>query len=137
MRKYSLKEIDSIEDLERLLHSKEDDIIVHCVFNTLDFFQIYDKIKDFKFSDCMVLGCDIPMEVKDNIDHTYVTFPKMNVPYRFIPANSIIPIHFTKDTILKITTLASYDKRAYQAISMQNMDVTSMKLLRVQYMTTP
>ena len=29
MTKYSLKEIDNIEDLERLLHSKEDDIIVH------------------------------------------------------------------------------------------------------------
>ena len=116
MTKYSLKEIDNIEDLERLLHSKEDDIIVHCVFNTLDFFQIYDKIKDFKFSDCMFLGCEIPKEVKDNIDQTCVTFPKMNVPYRIYTSELYNPYTLYEGyDIEDYDTLAtSYDKRAYQ-----------------------
>jgi hypothetical protein len=106
MTKYSLKEIDNIEDLERLLHSKEDDIIVHCVFNTLDFFQIYDKIKDFKFSDCMFLGCEIPKEVKDNIDQTCVTFPKMNVPYRI----------YTSELYNPYTLYEGYDIEDYNVL---------------------
>ena len=76
-------EIEELYDLRQLLSHNE--TIRHCAFQAVNFENCGYPIENYKFEDCLFLGCVIPPRMYFAMDEGCVVFPRVKMPYKVFP----------------------------------------------------
>lgn len=127
-------EIDSPDQLGLLL--LRNSRINQYVFRDLDFTPIIEMAAERIFTDCIFLGCTIPVEMNDALGRSCLIFPDIDVPYNIHRATLYSPeeLYAGYDPEHPETQSTCYDGRVYsyyleQGKTSRNLRITLARSL--------
>lgn len=71
--------IESLRQLNELISTRR--VITHCAFQSIDFNQVDECIRDCHFQDCLFLGCKFPCDFYIKTTEECLIFEALDVPY--------------------------------------------------------
>ena len=77
------KEIESLFALREVLSHTEN--VRHCAFQSVNFEKSGFPIENYRFEDCLFMGCIIPAPMFENLGEDCIVFPRMKMPYKVFP----------------------------------------------------
>ena len=76
-------EIEELYALRQLLTHTE--TVRHCAFQAVNFEKCGFPIENYRFEDCLFMGCIIPAQMYATMDENCIVFPRMKMPYKVFP----------------------------------------------------
>ena len=76
-------EIEELFALRQLLSQSE--TIRHCAFQAVNFENCGFPIENYRFEDCLFMGCHIPPRMYYAMDGECIVFPRVKMPYKVFP----------------------------------------------------
>ena len=76
-------EIETLFDLRQLLSHNE--TVRHCAFQAVNFEKCGFPIENYRFEDCLFMGCMIPPRMYFAMDEACIVFPRVKMPYKVFP----------------------------------------------------
>ncbi|MCR5710364.1 MAG: hypothetical protein K6G79_07775 [Bacteroidales bacterium] len=76
-------EIEELYALRQLLSQSE--TIRHYAFQSVNFEKSGYPVENYRFEDCLFLGCHIPPKMYETMDESCIVFPRVKMPYKVFP----------------------------------------------------
>ena len=83
-------EIETLYALRQVLSHNE--TVRHCAFQSVNFEKCGFPIENYRFEDCLFMGCIIPPQLFNAMDEQCIVFPRMKMPYKVFP-NKLYDAH--------------------------------------------
>lgn len=120
-------EIEELFDLRQLLTHRRN--IRHCAFQSVNFEQCGFPMEDYRFEDCLFMGCRIPPRMYYAMDEDCIVFPRVKMPYKVFPnklydARSLY-LHY--DPAYPETFRTCYDTINYERYIAQGKQTSDIK----------
>ena len=76
-------EIEELDDLREVLSQTE--VLKHYAFQAVNFEKCGLPIENYRFEDCLFMGCHIPPRMYYAMDGECIVFPRVKMPYKVFP----------------------------------------------------
>ena len=76
-------EIEELYALRQLLSHTE--TVRHCAFQAVNFERCGFPVENYKFEDCLFMGCHIPPRMYYAMDEACIVFPRVKMPFKVFP----------------------------------------------------
>lgn len=120
-------EIEEIESLNAVMKASR--TLKHYAFQSINFNQCEMPAEEFTFSDCLFMGCTVPVRMYFAMDDKCIVFPKVKMPYKVFPnalydAKSLY-LHYDPDDVKSFNTC--YDTIVYERFLAYGRECTDIK----------
>ena len=76
-------EIEELYDLRQLMSHNE--TLRHCAFQAINFEKCGFPLENYRFEDCLFMGCIIPPRMYFAMDEACIVLPRVKMPYKVFP----------------------------------------------------
>ena len=76
-------EIEELYDLRQLLSQNE--TIRHCAFQAVNFEKCGFPLENYRFEDCLFMGCHFPVRMYYAMDENCIVLPRVKMPFKVFP----------------------------------------------------
>ena len=76
-------EIEELYDLRQLMSHNE--TLRHCAFQAINFEKCGFPVENYRFEDCLFMGCIIPPRMFYAMDEACIVLPRVKMPYKVFP----------------------------------------------------
>lgn len=76
-------EVEELFDLRQLLSHHE--VVRHCAFQAINFEKCGFPMENYRFEDCLFMGCHIPPRMFYAMDEDCIVLPRVKMPYKVFP----------------------------------------------------
>lgn len=76
-------EIEALDALRQLLSTTE--VLRHYAFQAVNFEKCGFPVENYRFEDCIFLGCVIPVRMYFAMDESCIVFPRVKMPFKVFP----------------------------------------------------
>ena len=120
-------EVEELYDLRHILSHNE--TVRHCAFQAVNFEKCGFPLENYRFEDCLFMGCIIPPRMYYAMDDACIVLPRVKMPYKVFPrrlydAKSLY-LHYKPD--YPETFHTCYDTIVYNRYVAQGKESTDIK----------